>query len=188
MTLSSFRSLPRKGHLDRAKRVVSYIYRFKYAKVRFCTHEPDFSNLVIPEYDWSSTAYGTVREAVPHDAPTPLGKPVVTVLYVDANLLHCLNTGRSVTGILHFLNGTPIDWYSKKMATVETATYGAEFLSARTCVEQLFDLGCRCRNIEISQTSEFLQTCATHASLVCCCRHIKLKPTISEFPTCINRS
>ena len=140
MTLSSFRSLPRKGHLDRAKRVVSYIYRFKYAKVRFRTHEPDFSDLVIPEYDWSSTAYGTVREAVPHDAPTPLGKPVVTVSYVDANLLHCLNTGRSVTGILHFLNGTPIDWYSKKMATVETATYGAEFVSARTCVEQLVDL------------------------------------------------
>jgi hypothetical protein len=127
LTLSSFRSLPRKGHLDRAKRVVSYIYRFKYAKVRFRTHEPNFSDLVIPEYDWSSTAYGNVREAVPHDAPTPLRKPVVTVPYVDANLLHCLNTGRSVTGILHFLNGTPIDWYSKKMATVETATYGAEF-------------------------------------------------------------
>ena len=140
MTLSSFRSLPRKGHLDRAKRIVSYIYRFKYAKVRFRTHEPDFSDLITPEHDWSSTPYGNVREAVPHDAPPPLGKPVVTVSYVDANLLHCLNTGRSVTGILHFLNGTPIDWYSKKMATVETATYGAEFVSARTCVEQLVDL------------------------------------------------
>ena len=69
-----------------------------------------------------------------------LGKPVVTVSYVDANLMHCLNTGRSVTGILHFLNGTLIDWYSKKMSTVETATYGAEFVSARTCVEQLIDL------------------------------------------------
>jgi len=101
---------------------------------------PDFSDLVVPEYDWSATTYGTVREAIPHDAPPPLGKPVVTVSYVDANLLHCLNTGRSVAGILHFLNGTPIDWYSKKMATVETATYGAEFVSARTCVEQLVDL------------------------------------------------
>jgi len=65
---------------------------------------------------------------------------VVIVSYVDANLMHCLNTGRSVTGILHFLNGTLIDWYSKKMSTVETATYGAEFVAARTCVEQLIDL------------------------------------------------
>ena len=58
----------------------------------------------------------------------------------SSRYVHCLNTGRSVTGILHFLNGTPIEWYSKKMATVETATYGAEFVSARTCVEQLVDL------------------------------------------------
>ena len=38
------------------------------------------------------------------------------------------------------MNATPIYWYSKKMATVETATYGAEFVAARTCVEQIIDL------------------------------------------------
>lgn len=140
MTLSSFRALPREGHLDRAKRVVSYLYRNKDARIRFRVHEPDLSDIVIPEYDWSTTTYGNVREDVPTDIPIPLGKPVVTVSYIDANLLHCMTTGRSVTGILHFLNGTPIDWYSKKIATVETATYGAEFASARTCVEQLVDL------------------------------------------------
>src|SRR5687768_11416230 len=47
---------------------------------------------------------------------------------------------RSVTGILHMFNATPIDWYSKKQATVETATYGSEFVAARTCVEQIVDL------------------------------------------------
>ncbi len=140
MTLSSFRALPREGHLKRAKRVVSYLYRFSRAKLRFRTHEPDLSDIPIPEYDWAESTYGNVQEEVPHDAPKPLGKPVVTVSYVDANLMHCLNTGRSVTGILHFLNGTLIDWYSKKMSTVETATYGAEFVAARTCVEQLIDL------------------------------------------------
>ena len=31
-------------------------------------------------------------------------------------------------------------WYSKKQATAETATYGAEFLAARTCMEQIVDL------------------------------------------------
>jgi hypothetical protein len=85
--------------------------------------------------------YGKVHEEVPADAPPPLGKNVKTVSYVDANLMHCLNTtGRSVTRILHFLNGTPVDWYSKKMATVETATCGAKFVAARTCIEQLVDL------------------------------------------------
>ena len=38
------------------------------------------------------------------------------------------------------INKTPIDWYSKKQATVETATYGSEFVAARTSVEQIIDL------------------------------------------------
>jgi hypothetical protein len=49
-------------------------------------------------------------------------------------------TGRSVTAILHFLNQTPMDWYSKKQATVETATFGSEFIAARTTIDQIVDL------------------------------------------------
>ena len=39
-----------------------------------------------------------------------------------------------------FANATPIDWYSKKQATVETAAYGSEFVAARACIEQIIDL------------------------------------------------
>jgi hypothetical protein len=49
-------------------------------------------------------------------------------------------TGRSITAILQFLNQTPIDWYSKKQATVETATFGSEFITARTTIDQIVDL------------------------------------------------
>ena len=59
---------------------------------------------------------------------------------MDVNLFHDALSGRSVTGILHMMNATPIDWYSKKQATVETATYGSEFVAARICVEQFLDL------------------------------------------------
>ena len=59
---------------------------------------------------------------------------------VDANFNHCLATGRSVTGCLHFVNITPIDSYSKRQATVETATYGSEFVASRTATEQIIDL------------------------------------------------
>ena len=45
----------------------------------------------------------------------------------------------SVTSILHLINRTPIDWYYKKYSTVETATYGSEFVAAHTCVEQVID-------------------------------------------------
>jgi hypothetical protein len=60
--------------------------------------------------------------------------------YKDANLYHNLVTGRAVTGILHFINNTPIDWFSKAQPTVETATYGSEFVAARIAVDHIIDL------------------------------------------------
>ena len=140
MTLASFRAEPRQGHLERCKRVVSYLAKFKWATIRIRTEEPDMSSIPTTPYDWEESVYGKVKELTPHDAPTPLGKHVVTISYHDANLYHNLVTGRSVTGVLHMLNKTPVDWYSKKQSTVETATYGSEFSSARTCVEQILDL------------------------------------------------
>ena len=68
--------------------------------------------------------------------PVPKGKYVRLTTNLDANLMHCLVTGRSLTGVLHFLNQTPIEWFSKKQNTVETATYGSEFNAARTATEQ----------------------------------------------------
>jgi hypothetical protein len=50
--------------------------------------------------------------------------------------MHDVTTGRSVSGILHLANKNPINWYSKKQATAETATFGYEFVAARICLEQ----------------------------------------------------
>ena len=60
---------------------------------------------------------------------------------MDANLNDCLATGRSVSGCLHYVNHTPIDSYSKRQATVETATYESEFVASKTATEQILDLG-----------------------------------------------
>ena len=110
----------------------------KHATIRFRTHCPDYNDLPEKNYDWTSI-YGETKEVLPVDAPKPMGKAVVLTHYVDANLFHDALTGRSVTGILHLMNATPIDWFSKKQATVENTTYGSEFVAARTCVEQIID-------------------------------------------------
>jgi hypothetical protein len=140
MTLSGFRTMPRRGHLDRVRRVYGYLSKMKDAMIRVRTAEPDYSGLSDQAFDWTQTVYGNISEILPKDAPPPLGKYVTLTHYVDANLYHDMLTGRSVTGILHLMNKTPIDWYSKKQATVETATYGSEFIAARTCVDQVIDL------------------------------------------------
>ena len=58
-----------------------------------------------------------------------------------ANLIHCLATGESLTGCLHFVNITPVDLSSKKQATVETATYGSEFAAAQQQQSRSLTLG-----------------------------------------------
>jgi hypothetical protein len=66
-----------------------------------------------------------------------LGNKVVTVTYTDANLYHDI---RSLTGKIHLCNQTLIEWYSKRQATVETATFGSEFAAARIAADQIIDL------------------------------------------------
>jgi hypothetical protein len=113
----------------------------KEARIRVLTNEPDYSDYYQdPEYDWSLSVYGDVKEIIPTDIPEPKGKYVTLSHYFDANLYHDMVTGRSITAILHFLNQTPMDWYSKKQATVETATFGSEFIAARTTIDQIVDL------------------------------------------------
>ena len=140
MTMSSYRVAPRQGHLARLKRIYGYLRKFKHGAVRYRTGLPDYSKLVEVEYDWMYSVYGNVKEQVPHDIPEALGNEVVTTTYVDANLYHDMITGRSVTGVLHLMNGTPIDWFSKRQDTVETATYGSEFVAARIATEQIIDM------------------------------------------------
>jgi len=141
MMMSSFCVQPHIGHLEHVKCICGYLYKLKDAVICIRIGKPDIMDLVEEEYDWTSTVlYGDVTEILPKDAPVPLGNFVMLSHYVDANLYHDILTGRSVTGILHYLNKMPIDWYSKKQATVETATYGSELVSAHLVVDQIVDL------------------------------------------------
>ena len=114
ISFSRFRAPPRKGHLDRTKRIVGYLLFLPDGAIRFRTGEPDFSFLNDQEYDWTISVYSGACEQIPHDIPKPLGEHGQTTHYVDANLHHDHATGKAVTAVLHFLNQTPIDAYSKR--------------------------------------------------------------------------
>ena len=142
MTMSSFCvALRQGGHLDRIKRIYGYIAKMKHGAIRFRKGIPDYSNIPLPDTDWATTIYGNLKEELPWDAPKPYGPMVIMTTYVDANLCHDMTTGRAVTGILHLLsNQIPVNFYTKKQATVESATYGSEFVAKRTATEQVIDL------------------------------------------------
>ena len=156
-TMSRFRAAPRQGHMDRLKRIYSYAIRTKDYAIRFRTEQPDYSFLPDQDFDWTYSVYGDVHEILPDDMPEPLGESVTTTTTMDANLNHCLATGKSLTGWLHFVNKTPVDWYSKKQAAVETATYCSEFVAAKTATEQIMD---------IRQTLRYLDAPITTALLI----------------------
>ena len=147
-TMSRLRSAPRKVHLERLQRIYGYVLKTKYYSTRYRTEEPDYSYLPNMKHDWSYTVYGNVQEIIHNNCPKPLGKSVTTTTTLDANLLHRMATGASLTGCLHFCNQTPTEWYSKKQATVETVTYGSEFVAAKTATEQIMDLRYTLRYLE----------------------------------------
>ena len=107
----------------------------KHARRCICTREPDYSGIITNTYYWEHTWYGGDEEIVPKDSPPPNGKFIILTHYVDANLMLCILIGRSVTDIMYLLNGTLIDSFSKKQATIETAIYGSEYIAACKCVE-----------------------------------------------------
>ena len=140
MSMSRFRVAPKIGHLDRLKRVYGFVRKWKNGSIRYRTEEPDYSDLPEQLFTWTKSIYGDVKEMIPEDAPKPLGKYVTLTTYVDANLYHDIITGRSVTGILHLINKTVFEWFSRRQATVENATFGSEFTAARTAVDQIIDI------------------------------------------------
>jgi hypothetical protein len=127
--------------MDRVKRIYGYLSKMRHGIIRVRTELPDY--IVIPEktYEWDYTCYESAEELIPDDLPRPLGKEVQTTTFdMDANLYHDLISGRSVIGVLHLLNKTPIDWFSKLQSTVKMATFGSEYVATRTATKQIIDL------------------------------------------------
>ena len=93
--------------MDRLKSIYSYVIRTKGNAIRFRTDQTDYSSQPDQDFDWTYSVYGDVHEILPDDMLEPLGKAVVTTTTMDANLNHCLATGKSITGCLHFVNRQP---------------------------------------------------------------------------------
>ena len=136
MTVSGFRVAPREGHIDHLRRICGYLCKMKHGYLGVRTGEPNYTDMETTTYNWTRTVYVDVKEVLPLDAPKPLGKPVVLTSHVDANLLHDMTTGRSVMAVLHWVNQTPIEWFSKKQTMGEMATYGPELVAAKLAVQQ----------------------------------------------------
>jgi hypothetical protein len=51
-----------------------------------------------------------------------------------------LVTGCSMSGVLHFINQTPTQWFAKKKNNVKTASNDSELMVARQATDQIIEL------------------------------------------------
>jgi hypothetical protein len=125
---------PRLGHLEQVLHIFAYLKWFSSCLMVFNWHSPTIDESKFKVCDWTSH-YPGAKEVIPTNRPEPRGRSVVTCCYVDADHASCLATRRSHTGVLIFVNEAPIIWYSKRQNTVESSTFGSEFIALKQVID-----------------------------------------------------
>ena len=134
--LSRYLASPREGHLEQAFHIFSYLDSHDRSKLVFDGAEFPVDDNRFNDSDWSQY-YPDAVEAVPPNMPRPLGAAATITCYCDADHAGCRMTRRSHTGILIYVQSAPILWYSKRQNTVESSTFGSEFIAMKTAVDQV---------------------------------------------------
>ena len=132
--LSSFFTQPRYGHMEAIYNIYGYLKAHDRSTMVFDDSYIQWKDSDFPEHDWSDF-YRDAIEDIPPNAPKARGLPVQINAFVDANHAGNKITRRSQTGILIYLNRAPILWHSKAQKTVETSTFGSEFVALRVATE-----------------------------------------------------
>jgi hypothetical protein len=132
--MASFCTAPREGHLDQVLHIFAYLRVHDRSTIVMDWTRPEIDEADFKVCDWSEY-YPDAAEAIPPNMPAPRGKAVVTTCFVDADHAGCLATRRSRTGVILMVNRAPIVWFSKRQNTVETSTFGSEFVALRTAID-----------------------------------------------------
>ena len=148
--LSSYMALPREGHLSQLFHIFAYLQKNHNAEMVFGPTYPDINMDDFLRQTWSASEFSTVKkDKAPTNAPQPRGLGFVMTAYVDADHASDCRTRRSRTGFAVFLNKAPIFWMSKRQNSVETSSFGSEFVAMRHCTEYLRSLRYKLRMMGI---------------------------------------
>lgn len=148
-SLSQFMASPRIGHLQAAYHLFGWVSKHLHSGIVF--DDTPIEVEVEPDKDWSDI-YGDTEEELPPRMPRPRGQAVEIHAFVDANHAGNAVTRRSHTGILIFINNSPIMWYSKRQNTVEASSFGSEFVALRVATEMVIALRFKLRMFGVRLT------------------------------------
>jgi len=132
--MSAYLSNPRVGHMEAILYIFGYLKAHDRSTMVFDPGYLQWKDSDFLEYDWTDF-YPNAGEEIPPKAPPSRGLPVQINCFVDANHAGNKLNRRSHSGILIYLNRSPTVWYSKSQKTVETSTFGSEFVALRIATE-----------------------------------------------------
>ena len=147
--MASCMALPRQGHLDQLYHIFAYLKLKHNSEMVFDPSEPDIDETTFEKQDWQHTVYGAGSEEKPANAREPRGFGFKIRAYVDADHAGDTITRRSRSGFIVFLNSAPIYWTSKKQTSIETSSFGSEFIAMKVCCEYLRGLRYKLRMMGI---------------------------------------
>jgi len=126
--MSSHMMQPREGHLKEVLHIFAYLKHHSNALMIFDDTTVNWNEAAFTKHDWTNQ-YRDATDELPPDMPELRGNAVHINCFVDADHAGNRITRRSQTGILISINRAPILWYSKSQNTIESSTFGAEFVA-----------------------------------------------------------
>ena len=135
-------ALPRKGHLDQVLQIFGYLKKYHNTELVHDPSEPEIELSQFERRDSMASEFGHVvgKEETPKDMPEPRGMGFVIQAKVDADHASDTTTRRSRTGFLVYINSAPIFWWSKKQTSIESSSFGSEFIVMKQCCKYLCGL------------------------------------------------
>jgi len=148
MMSSSHVALPREGHLQQVLHIFAYLKHHHNSSLVFDPSYPDIDYKKFVRHEWTNF-YGNDSEQLPDNMPEPIGKDFIIRCYVDADFAGEKLTRKSRTGFIVYLNCALIYWHSKRQTTIETSSFGSEFVAMKHACEYLRGLRFKLRMMGI---------------------------------------
>jgi hypothetical protein len=113
--------------------------KYHNTEMVFDPSDPIVDEATFQQTDRTSSEFGHIdgKEELPPNMPPPRGQGFTMRAKVDADHAADTVTRRSRTCCLICLNCAPIYWFSKKQSSVESTSFGSEFVAMKQCCEYL---------------------------------------------------
>ena len=131
--------------------IFAYLKKYHNTELVYDPSDPVVDENDFERRDWASSEFGHVegKEEFPANMPEPRGHSFIMRANVDADHASDTVSRRSRTGFLIYLNCALVYWWSKKQTSVESSSFGSQFVAMKQCCEYIRGLRYKLRMMGI---------------------------------------